>query len=281
MGDALRVVAHLDSMLAGDAPHLDALLVYVLSRLGGKHAEPGYKVDRKYPCPDTSQIALPVCRSAAQGAWVAVVEREGARVLLGPVPGSPADPRSVAAELYGSRLRPGELPSVFAEMVARISSPVLDVPTHDGTEHIAKRIGVEYASVLAPSERKVVTTTNQWTKSYRLPLRIRRVARVAWLCVGNRREILKALKIIPAIGKKVADGYGRVSRWECERLGEPPHRYWPWWVDSPAGPVLMRPMPAAFDHLPAGLLGAKSDFGACVDPYWHSDRYTEILSPCD
>ena len=235
MGDALRVVAHLASPLAGDPPHLDALLVSVASRLAGKGADvpPGYKVDRGHPCPDTSGIPIAMARTPA-----------------GPF------------------------------RVARCTSPVPDVPTHDGVDHVAKRIGVEHAGLLAAEDRRVVATTNGWTKSYRLPLRVRAVARVAWLCVGSRREILKLLRYVPGVGKKVAHGYGRVARWEVERIGAPPHRHWPWWVGSPAGPVLMRPLPLAWDGLPEGLLGYRRDFGACTDPYWHQDRYTEVVVPC-
>lgn len=236
MGDCtpLRVVAHLDSPLAGDAPNLDALLVFVSSRIVvGKGAEPGYKVDRRYACPDTSHIPI------------AMVRREacGLRVPL-------------------------------------CTSPILPAPLADVHEHIAKRIGVEHAGLLAPEERRVVTTTNTWTKSYRLPLRTRLVNRVAWLCLGNRREMLKLLKRVPSIGKKIADGYGRVKEWAIDRIDMTTHPCWPWWIDSVAGPVLMRPLPAAWDGLPRGLIGAKRDFGACTDPYWHQDRYGEIVTPC-
>ena len=232
MADALRLVAHLGSALAGDPPHLDALLVYVASRLGGKHAEPGYKIDRSRPCPDTSLIPIPLLRNRVGG-----------------------------------------------QSVARCSSPIMPEPTAETVEYICKRIAVEHAGQLAPAERKVVSTTNGWTKSYRLPLRIRTVSCVVWLCVGDRREILKALRYVPAVGKKIADGYGRVARWECERLGDAPHRHWPWWIDSEAGPVLMRPLPVAAG-LPPGLLGARRDFCSVSDPYWHPDKYTEAVVPC-
>lgn len=232
MGDALRVVSHLSGQLAGDAPHLDALLTFVASRLGGKDAEPGYKIDRRNSLP-TDVVPIPMLRTPAGR--------------------------------FG---------------VARCTSPILGPVESDRHEYFAKRIGVEHAGLLGDGERKVVTTTNSWTKSYRLPLRCRTVQQVAWLCIGNRREILKLLKEVPSIGKKVAHGYGRVDHWECERLGDPAHSFWPWWIDSDAGPVLMRPLPLEWRGLPSNLLGAKQDYGACVDPYWHQDRYAEIVVPC-
>lgn len=233
MGDALRVIAHLSSQLAGDAPHLDSLLVYVACRTGGKDAVPGYKVDRKYACPDTSGIKIAMLRTNVAG---------------------------------------------FA--VARCTSPILDEPTSDTVEHIAKRIGVEHSGLVAPSERKVISTATSWTKSYRLPLRVRRIDRIAWLCVGDRQGIKSWIKHIHAVGKKVAHGYGRVANWEVERIGARPHPYWPWWIDSEAGPVLMRPLPAEWEGLPLNLIGARRDFGACTDPYWHQDRYGEVVMPC-
>jgi len=218
--------------LAGDAPHLDSLLVYISSRLGRKDTVPGYKVDRKYSCPDTSRIAIPLSR-----AWIG-----GWRVALA-------------------------------------TTPILDEVSNDRHEYFAKRIGVEHAGLLDPGERKVVTTTNNWTKSHRLPLRVRSVKRIVWLCVGNRREILKSLRYVLAIGKKPAHGHGRVAKWECERVGPIPHPRWPWWIDSEVGPVLMRPLPIATE-LPTNLVGARRGYGACIDPYWHSDRDCERIEPC-
>lgn len=186
----------------------------------------------------------------------------------GPCP----DSSSVAIPLYRE--------TVADRSVARCTSPILPVPTSDIHEHFGKRLGVEYSGLLAPDCRRVVTTTNDWTKSHRLPIRTRRVRCVVWLCVGNRRGIMDLLKYLPAVGKKTKHGYGSVERWEVERLDFAPLRYWPWWITSESGPVLMRPMPADWDGLPKNLIGAKPDFGACSDPYWHPDRYGEIVVPC-
>lgn len=230
MDDCLRVVAHLDTMLAGDPPMLDSLLVYLSCRMAcASLGLEDFKVDRLRPCPDTSNVPISIERRRVTG-W----------------------------------------------NIALCTSPILDEVTHDGTEHIAKRIGVEHAGSLVKEERKVVTTANHWTKSYHLQLRVRRVDRVAWLCRGKASELRKTLKQIPAIGKKIASGYGRVASWEVERIEADSHPYWPWWIDG----VLMRPLPLAWDKLPIGLAGARRDFGACVDPYWHGDRFTEIITPC-
>jgi len=229
--EALRVVANLSSPLAGDAPHLDSLLVYVSSRIYGKDAEDGYKVDRSLPCPPTDHLPIAMPRLRVSG-W----------------------------------------------NIARCTSPILSEVKSEGVEYVCKRIGVEHSGELADDERTVVTTTNSWTKSYRIPLRVRVVQQVVWLCVGDRRGMLKLLHNIPAIGKKIAHGFGRVAKWEIERIGNVPHAHWPWWIDSEVGPVLMRPLPVT-DDVPA-FVGGKRDYGSCVDPYWHPDRYGEIVSPC-
>lgn len=164
-------------------------------------------------------------------------------------------------------------------LIPRCTSPILGEVENDRHEYIAKRIGVEHAELIAPDERRVVTTTNGWTKSYRLPLRVRDVQRVAWLCVGDRREMLKLLNRIASIGKKGSHGFGRVNKWAVDRIGEVPHDYWPWWINSESGPVLMRPLPQAA-KLPRHLVGAMPTYAAVRDPYWHADRHCEAVVPC-
>jgi hypothetical protein len=225
-------VANLSTPLAGDAPHLDSLLVSLASRRQGKvDVEEGYKINRLYPCPDSNLVRIPILRTR-----------------------------------------------IGSYNVARCTSPILGSVTNDRHEYIAKRIGVEYSGLVSNGERRVVTTTNSWTKSYRLPLRVRNVDRIAWLCVGTRREILNVLDNVCAVGKKTAHGYGRVAKWECESWGDETHDRWPWWIDGETGPVLMRPIPF-IEGLPA-FVGAKRDYGACSDPYWHPDKYGEIVVPC-
>lgn len=159
-------------------------------------------------------------------------------------------------------------------LVARCSNPILPVPRADAADHICKRIAVEHASLLYKPERKIITTTNAWTKSYRLPLRIRLVDKVCWFASGTGRNIRKALRDANAIGKKVADGYGRVREWIIEEVKED----FSWFAQG----VLMRTLPLLIDGR-AWLqekLGWKRSFGACCPPYWHQERFAEIAVPC-
>ena len=134
---------------------------------------------------------------------------------------------------------------------------------------------MEHAGLLAPESRIVVSTTNSWTKSYRLPMRIRRIESVRWFAIGHRREMLKVLRRIDFLGKKPSVGYGRVASWTIDPIDDD----YSWFAPGPAGPVLMSTLPAEAP-LPAGLIGYRRSFGAPVPPYWHPDRYTEILVPC-
>lgn len=185
---------------------------------------------------------------------------------------------------------PGKIPIPIARRrfgrfpVPLCSSPILPAPLFDGRDFVCKKLATEFAELLAPEGRKVVQTTGGLFKSYRLPLRIRAVERVVWFCecrpqkeTGNSpaTALRKLLKQAWAIGKKTADGYGRVSRWEVERVEDAPAL----WADSEQGKVLMRPLPIG-DWLPPDLIGARKSFGSPCPPYWMRSLATEIVVPC-
>lgn len=144
-------------------------------------------------------------------------------------------------------------------------------------ERFAKRLAVEHADALADSQRLVVATGNSTLKSYRLPLRIVNCERVVYICRGHRRPVLQLLKSVSSIGHKRSIGYGRVEKWSAEYVDERSPAWW--YVATKVGAVLMRPLPWC-DELPKDLVGFRRDFGSCVAPYWHPERYTEIVRPC-
>lgn len=180
----------------------------------------------------------------------------------------PAPPQGeIPIPLRRQRLGPWE--------VGRCSNPILAVPVNEGVSHIVKKIAVEHASMLGPSSRRVVSTTNEWTKSYRLPLRERLISHVKWFAVGDRREILKVVRRVKSIGKKVSIGCGMVAEWTVETCEDD----YSWFAPTGRGPMLMRTLPVG-DWLPPDLIGARMDFGACCSPYWHPERYCEVVVPC-
>jgi hypothetical protein len=164
-------------------------------------------------------------------------------------------------------------------LVGHCSDPITPEPVADHHEHVSRRIGAEDAGLLAPGNRSVVNTTNTWTKSYRLPIRVRRVARVRWFAEGDTAATLGLLRRCSAIGKKTSVGYGRVAWWEVERTGLPC-----WWYAPPettglAGPLLMATLPRG-GWLPTGLEGWREDFASVCPPAWHPERYCECVVPC-
>lgn len=154
------------------------------------------------------------------------------------------------------------------------SAPIVHAAS-DGVEHFAKRLAVEHAPLLADNRRLKVAMGNSTYKSYRLPLRMRRVDRVVWYAVAKRVPIRKSLRRVVSLGKKRSYGYARVSRWEVDKVDEDYSLFAPWGGKL----VLMRPLPWCAD-LPSSLIGFKRDFGACQPPYWHPGRYQEIVTPC-
>lgn len=153
------------------------------------------------------------------------------------------------------------------------SSPIY-AAENDRHEFVAKRLAVEFSEELAPENRNVVAMGNSVFKSYRIPLRIRSIKQVAWFCQGHRGPILKLLKSVKAIGKKRSVGYGRIREWTAEEVPGELH----WYAPHESGQVLMRPLPIG-PWLPRELLGFKVDFAGVIAPYWHPDRYDEIVTP--
>ena len=161
-------------------------------------------------------------------------------------------------------------------MVGACSDPIYPDCAAQYVEHFTKKLGVEnWPPLLGEENRLVVSASNSWTKSYRLPLRIRRIDRVSWFAVADRKSLLKALNHIEFLGKKRSYGYGQVVKWDAAEVS----RDYSWYASMSGGTVLMATLPAG-DWLPAGLLGARRAFGGCVPPYWHPDRYAEIVTPC-
>lgn len=183
--------------------------------------------------------------------------------------------RSLPAPKHGTIRIPLYREWLGKHLVARCSNPILPTARVDAVDHINKRIAVEASGLLRDDERKVIATTNSWTKSYRLPLRVRAVDRVVWFACGNRRNVNKSLQDVQAVGKKVADGYGRVKEWLVEDIDAD----YSWFAPTESGYALMRILPIG-DWLPSELVGAKKHFGACCPPYWHPERFAEIVVPC-
>lgn len=183
-----------------------------------------------------------------------------------------SDPCPAAGEVHIPCLR-GSLGGT--QGIPRCSAPIY-AQLSDRHEHLGKRLAVEHASLLRAEQRLVVATGNSTYKGYRLPLRIRNVSQVCWFVGGaKRRNLLSLLDSVQSLGKKRSCGYGRVAKWEAMEIEQDCS----WFAETEHGTLLMRSLPWC-DRLPRDLIGYKRDFGACVPPLWHPERYQEIVVPC-
>ncbi len=85
------------------------------------------------------------------------------------------------------------------------------------------------------NERGKIDTGAGQLKAYHMPNVIRTVSDIEFYCVGNLEKVRELLSLIPAIGKKPAEGWGRVHEWVVEPFEED------WSTEGGYG--LMRPMP--------------------------------------
>lgn len=173
---------------------------------------------------------------------------------------------------------------IGGHLVACCSSPILVGVHGEQQDHTTKRLESKRAPLLHESQRKTINHGAGPTKAYYIPLRTRLVERVVYFCVAHHecngrnspRSVLRnLLKRIPFIGKRYGIGYGAVGKWEIEDADADLS----WYAESEAGTVLMRPLPGG-SHLPPALIGARPSYGACQPPYWHPERYMEIVEPC-
>lgn len=159
--------------------------------------------------------------------------------------------------------------------VYHVSSPIY-VSSTNRVDYFGKRIGTERAGLLRPDHRKVVTTSNTWTKSYRLPIKAIDTNQVVWYACGDANEVRKILSSVTHLGRKTSHGWGMVGSWTVEKTEQDLS----WFAtDEESRSVLMRPLPLC-PELPVDLDGWKLDYGAVCPPYWHRDRYCERVEPC-
>lgn len=87
----------------------------------------------------------------------------------------------------------------------------------EGQDHWNKRFDNALADLVDFGGRrgKVIIEQGQY-KAYHMPIHYFAAARVEWYCVGDRRAIEALLSTCTHLGKKTAQGWGRVAAWTVE-----------------------------------------------------------------
>jgi hypothetical protein len=96
-----------------------------------------------------------------------------------------------------------------------------------------------------------------------------------WFFRGDKHEVRRILKSVYYIGKYGRIGYGVVSGWEYEDMGENDFSIF---APTEEGRVLMKTIPNGPEI--RDVVGYRVSFGGGVPPYWHPDNYMEIAVPC-
>ena len=99
----------------------------------------------------------------------------------------------------------------------------------EGTDHWNKRIDSQMIDLIdfAGRRGKVIIEQGKY-KAYHMPIFYRVAERIEWYCFGDKEEIEALLCTMTHIGKKAAQGWGRVVRWVVEPWVED----WSVWRDG-------------------------------------------------
>ena len=103
-------------------------------------------------------------------------------------------------------------------------------------------------------------------KAYRMPLNILLMPCLEWYAVGDINAVRELCEGINSLGKKAAQGYGLVKRWEVE----------PWpedWSEVRDGRLTR-----AVYELPAGIQGQMRNYGM-RPPYWARENQYNCYLP--
>lgn len=113
-------------------------------------------------------------------------------------------------------------------------------------------------------------------KEYRIPVRTEMPedSVLYALCIGNREELERLLSYITHVGKKPAQGKGRVLRWYVESIQN----------DNPEVTILDR-RPVPLDYFMAcgmtKISGTLSPLSAWTPPYWYRPWHSVVRLPND
>ena len=83
-------------------------------------------------------------------------------------------------------------------------------------------------------------------KQINMPMRLVSAKEIKWIVAGDKEEIQRLVNRIPSIGKKKAQGYGLVDRWEIKETKEKGERIFPVISKKQKGDRVSRYRPSYF-----------------------------------
>lgn len=179
---------------------------------------------------------------------------------------------SLLAEAKGGPMRGGRLPLAYVhakDWYYRCSWAQWG-PCVDGQDAWSKRFDQTHADLVDFRGRrgKINTSAGDY-KAYRMPVYYRSALWVEWYCVGEPEHIRYLLSTLTHIGKKTAQGWGRVARWEIEPVEED----WSIWQ----GDRLMRGIPRY--HWPRERGEPQMGVYGLRPSYWDRRNQMELVLP--
>lgn len=113
----------------------------------------------------------------------------------------------------------------------------------EGQDHWNKRFDQSLVELIDfhGKRGRVIIEQNRY-RAYHMPVFYRVAEKIEWYCVGEKKRIAALLNTVTHIGKKGAQGWGRVSEWRVESFSED----WSCWKDGrpmrslPAGEAMER-----------------------------------------
>lgn len=94
-------------------------------------------------------------------------------------------------------------------------------PHKDYQDHWNKRFDFSLSPLIDfKNKRGVIHVQRGEHKAYHMTVFCRSTLWIRWYCVGNKKEIEALLSTMTNIGKKYAQGEGRVARWEVTQIDD-------------------------------------------------------------
>lgn len=140
---------------------------------------------------------------------------------------------------------------------------------NEGRDYWNKRFDSKFADLIDFGNRRgnVIIGSGDH-KAYHMPVFYRVALWVEWYCIGDKSAIEALLSTMTHIGKKGAQGWGRVSRWDVEPWPED----WSVWN----GGKLMRGIPT--EDAPPGMPYNIGNYG--IRPsYWRRKNQMNLVLP--